>query len=81
MNGSGDDPIVALIMSIVILVVGIVMLVYRNQIGAMTGYFVRFHRVDTATPGWMLIPFALVTIAGGALMLVMSIKELISGGG
>ncbi len=80
MNNGGDDPIVALIMSIVILVAGVVLLIYRNEIGSMTGYFVKFHRVDTKTPGWMLIPFALVAIIAGVMALVMSIKELIFGG-
>jgi len=53
---------------ILIILVGIFIIFYRHSIGGATDYFVGHGRwVDKPTPGWMLIPFALVLIAIGVL--------------
>jgi hypothetical protein len=50
--------------------IGLLVFKYRNEIGAFTDYYVGHGRwVDKPTPGWMLIPFALVLIAAGLIAL------------
>lgn len=54
--------------------VGVLMLVYRNELGELTGYYAgRGGRVDKPTPGWMLIPFALALIIGGVALFSRSL--------
>jgi lipopolysaccharide export LptBFGC system permease protein LptF len=53
---------------ILIILVGVFIFFYRHSIGSATDYYVGHGRwVDKPTPGWMLIPFALVLIAIGVL--------------
>jgi len=53
---------------ILIILTGVLFFVYRHSIGNATDYYVGHGRwVDKPTPGWMLIPFALVIIAIGAM--------------
>jgi len=55
---------------VVIIVFGILLLIFRNKIGSMTNYFVRGKYIDKPTPGCLLIPFALVFIIGGTILLI-----------
>jgi len=55
---------------LIIIAVGILLLIFRNSIGSMTGYFARGHYIDKPTPGCLLIPFALAFIFGGAILLI-----------
>ncbi len=59
---------------LLIIVVGILMLVFRNEIGSFTGYYVgRGKYIDKPTPGCLLIPFALAFIIGGLILLIRNI--------
>jgi hypothetical protein len=52
--------------SAIFIYIGFLILKHRNKIGAFTDYYVGHGRwVDKSTPGWMLIPFALVFIVIG----------------
>jgi hypothetical protein len=55
---------------LIIIAIGILLLVFRDAIGSMTGYFARGHYIDKPTPGCLLIPFALALIIGGAILLI-----------
>jgi hypothetical protein len=55
---------------LIIIAVGILLLVFRNSIGSMTGYFARGMYIDKPTPGCLLIPFALAFIIGGTILLI-----------
>jgi len=66
MNNALHSPLVDIIFAVVLIVIGVLMLIYRDEIGALTGYYMGHGgHVDKPTPGWMLIPFALALIAGG----------------
>ena len=57
---------VDLLTSVGLIVAGILMFIYRKEIGDITGQFNGTERfIDKPTPGWMLIPFALALIVGG----------------
>jgi len=58
---------------LLMIVVGILLLVFRNEIGSFTGYIGRGRYIDKPTPGWLLIPFALAFIAGGVILLLRNI--------
>lgn len=74
MNNAPDSPLGDILCGVVLIVLGILMFLYRNSIGEFTGYYAgRGGQVDTPTPGWMLIPFALALIAGGLLLVLKSI--------
>lgn len=56
------------------IIVGVLMLLHRNKIGAFTDYYVgRGGYVDKPTPGWMLIPFAVALMVGGLVIILRSI--------
>lgn len=60
--------------AVLLIVIGVLLIIYRNEIGALTGYYAgRGGYVDKPTPGWMLIPFALVLIVGGIVMIARSL--------
>ena len=61
-----NNPLV----DVVIMVVGILLFIYRDAIGSMTGFYARGHLIDKPTPGCLLIPFALLLIIGGAVLLI-----------
>ena len=64
----------SLFIDLLIIVVGILMLVFRNEIGSFTGYYTGGGRyVDKPTPGCLLIPFALAFIIGGVILLIRNI--------
>lgn len=69
---SRNSPLIDLI----IIVIGILLLVFRDAIGSMTGYFARGHYIDKPTPGCLLIPFGLEFIIGGTFLLI---KYMIGG--
>ena len=59
------------VMDIFLIVIGILLFIFRNEIGSFTGYYAGHGRyVDKPTPGCLLIPFALFFIIGGAVLLV-----------
>lgn len=73
MNHLPSNPVVDVIFAVALIIIGVLMFVYRNEIGALTGYYTgRGGRVDKPTPGWMLIPFALALIAIGVVVMVRS---------
>jgi len=56
---------------VVFIVCGILMFLYREQIGSFTGYYTgRGGFVDKPTPGCLLIPFALALIVGGIILML-----------
>ena len=64
------SPVLDILCAAVLIVVGVLMFIYRNEIGALTGYYTgRGGHVDKPTPGWMLIPFALALIVAGVMVL------------
>jgi len=65
-NALHSSYVVDLLTAVGLIVAGVLMFIYRKEIGAVTGSFNGTGRfIDKPTPGWMLIPFALVLIAGG----------------
>ncbi|MBI5640170.1 MAG: hypothetical protein HZA17_07090 [Nitrospirae bacterium] len=69
-----DSPYADLFCSALFIVLGIVMFIYRNQIGDFTGYYTgKYGYVDKPTPGCLLIPFALALIAGGVILIIRTI--------
>lgn len=77
MKNALSSPFADLFCSLAILACGLLFLVYRNQIGDFTGYYTgKAGWVNKPTPGWLLIPFALVLIAGGLLLTLKSLGRL-----
>ncbi len=59
---------------LLMLAAGIILFLYRNEIGNFTGYYTgRGGYVDKPTPGCLLIPFALALAVGGVIIVVRSI--------
>ncbi|MBA4372588.1 MAG: hypothetical protein C0402_06960 [Thermodesulfovibrio sp.] len=55
------------------LVGGVLLFIYRNEIGNFTDYYTgRGGYVDKPTPGCLLIPFALALVAGGVIIILKS---------
>ena len=74
MNPLPPNPLIDILCSAGLIVVGVLMLIYRDKIGEITGYWTGTGGfVDKPTPGWMLIPFALALIVGGVVILVRSL--------
>lgn len=70
MRNAIQSPCLDITFAIVLIAAGVLLFINRRSIGAFTGYYVgRGGRVDKPTPGWMLIPFALVLIFAGAQIL------------
>ncbi len=61
-----NNPLV----DVVIMVIGILLFIFRDAVGSATGYFARGHYIDKPTPGCLLIPFALLLIIGGGVLLI-----------
>jgi hypothetical protein len=73
MNNAFHSPIVDTLFAIGLIAAGVLMLIYRDKIGEITGYWTGTGGyVDKPTPGWMLIPFALALIVAGIMTLVHS---------
>ncbi len=69
----------SIIIGVVITIIGVLLFVYRDAIGKFTGYYVgRGRFVDKPTPGWLLIPFAVAFIAGGIIILLKCVLNIIS---
>ena len=63
------SPLLDILCAVGLIVVGVLMLIYRNELGELTGFYTGTGGyVDKPTPGWMLIPFALVLIVAGVLV-------------
>jgi hypothetical protein len=76
-NDSLQSPLTDLVVAVVITIAGGLLFVYREQIGAFTGYYTgKGGFVDKPTPGCLLIPFALVLVIGGALLIVRTLSVL-----
>ncbi len=74
MNSFLHSPLADILVAVVLIVIGVLMFIYSNQIGDFTGYYAgRGGYVDKPTPGWMLIPFALALIVGGVVMILRCI--------
>ena len=58
------------VFDLIIIVIGILLFVFRDAIGSMTGYSYRGTVIDKPTPGCLLIPFALLLIIGGTILLI-----------
>jgi hypothetical protein len=50
-----------------------------NEIGSMTGYFVRFHQVDKQTPGCLLKPFGVLFFLAFCALVLGILQRLFSG--
>lgn len=75
-----DNPILDIVVGVVILVAGILLFVYRRQIGDFTIHAVNRGRViDRPTPGFMLIPFAIALIICGSMVIINSVQVLLAG--
>lgn len=58
---------------VLLLVSGVLMFIFRNDLGNFTDYYAgKGGYVDSPTPGWMLIPFAIALAAGGLLLMIKS---------
>jgi len=65
-----QSPLFDVLCAIGLIVVGALMFAYRNDLGALTGYYAgKGGYVNKPTPGWMLIPFALALMIGGVLVI------------
>ena len=58
------------LIDLIIIAVGILLFIFRDAIGSATGYSYKGHYIDKPTPGCLLIPFALVMIIGGSILLI-----------
>ena len=75
-----DNPYCDIVVGLVIFIVGVLMFIYRRQIGEFTGYAVgRSKMIDKPTPGFMLIPFAIALIICGSMVIINSIQVLLAG--
>lgn len=64
------SPFADILCAIAMIVIGVLLFIYRNEIGDFTGYYAgRGGFVDKPTHGWMLIPFALALIIGGVVII------------
>ena len=69
MNSVSHSPLLDIICAVGLITIGVLMLIYRKELGDLTGFYTGTGGyVDKPTPGWMLIPFALVLIAGGVMV-------------
>ena len=48
---------------LVLIAIGVILFLFRDALGSMTGYFARGHYIDEPTPGCLLIPVAPVSLA------------------
>lgn len=77
-----NSPFADLFCAILIFVIGILMFIYRNEIGEFTGYYTgRYGYVDKPTPGCLLIPFALALATLGFILIIRSIGSIWSAAG
>ena len=75
-----ENPYFDIVVGLVILVVGLLMFIYRQQIGDFTIHAVNRGRIiDRPTPGFMLIPFAIALIICGSMVIINSIQMLLAG--
>ena len=73
-----DDPKWHLIIGLAVLAAGYTLIRYREAIGDMTGYYLRGMYVSNRTPGWLLLPFGVVIMLGGAFMVVVSLVRIVT---
>jgi len=75
MTNALHSPLTDILFAVVLIVIGVLMFIYRKEIGELTGYYAgRGGFVDKPTPGWMLIPFALALIVAGVAVMVRGIS-------
>ena len=68
-NGIGD-----MLAGILLTAAGVILFIYRHQIGSFTGYYTgRGGYVDKPTPGCLLIPFAVALLIGGIALIARNI--------
>lgn len=72
-----NSPFADLFCAVLILAAGVLMFIYRNEIGDFTDYYTgRYGYVDKPTPGFLLIPFALALATGGVVLIVKTISRM-----
>ena len=77
MSKSISIPYADLFCALLVLASGVLLLIYRNELGNFTDYYVgRGGYVNKPTPGCLLIPFALALIVGGVIMIIRSIGQI-----
>jgi hypothetical protein len=75
-----ESPYFDIVVGLVILVLGILMFIYRQQIGDFSVHAVNRGRIiDRPTPGFLLIPFAIALIICGSMVIINSIQVLLAG--
>ena len=74
-----DDPRWILIVGLAVFGAGYALVRYRDAIGNATGYFARGTYVSARTPGWLLLPFGVLMMLGGATMVVGSLYMILFG--
>jgi len=63
------SPLLDIICAVGLIIIGVLMLKYRKELGELTGFYTGTGGyVNKPTPGWMLIPFALVLIVAGVMV-------------
>lgn len=72
-----DDPKWQLIIGLAVLAAGYALIRHRAAIGDMTGYCLRGMYVSNRTPGWLLLPFGVVIMLGGAFIVVVSVVRFV----
>lgn len=73
MNDLIHNLVLDILCAVALIVLGILMFIYRNEIGAFTGYYTgRGGHVNKTTPGWLLIPFALALVVVGLAVILRS---------
>jgi len=59
---------------------GFALVRYRNELGDLTGFHIGHGGyLSSKTPGWMLLPFGVLLMAAGALVIVGSVIRLMRG--
>ncbi len=76
---SRDDPRWMLLVGLAVFSAGYALVRYRDAIGNATGYFARGMYVSARTPGWLLLPFGVLMMLGGATVVVGSLYMILFG--
>lgn len=72
-----NNPYADILFGVLMLACGVLMFLYRNVIGDFTDYYTgKYGYVDKPTPGCLLIPFALVLIVGGVMVIIKSLGQI-----
>lgn len=74
-----NDPKWTFLVGLAVFGAGYAFVKHRNAIGNATGYFAQGMYVSARTPGWLLLPFGVLMMVGGAAIFVGSLYMILFG--